>query len=443
MTHWPRRAFLALAAPFLPALSFAATTAHHSHASLEVTRRASADSCPSQKEVREQVTAILGYRPFDKNSRRRLTAVLWAAGGTFHARIQLKDARTHKSLGVRELSANGPSCEELGAAMALAIALAIDPLAQPPPPRVVPAVPAVPPAESSASGAATVREGGAGVALAGAAASSPGATATAVPTPPRPRPQPPARSAPVATPPAVSLDAGVPALEPLAEVDAGIPNAATPDAGAPEAATPDAGAPTVATPAPEPPPPLPPPPVASAAPEATAASPSEAARPWHGIVGVDGAWTVGFVKRNAFGVFLHGGVAWQFFSVELEAGWLPSTSFPFSSGSISSTLVTGALVGCGTLSGFGLCAVVQTGPLTSTGSGYPTVQSASSWVLQLGVRAQWDWVFAHPVGLRLQAEGLVNAVQTRIQVAAEPAPETAWTSPTLAFSLAAGLFVLF
>ncbi|MGO8971291.1 MAG: hypothetical protein ACLQDQ_17185 [Myxococcaceae bacterium] len=466
MTHRAGRAFFALAGLLLPALSSAATTAHHSHASLDVTKRAGAHSCPSDKELRRAVSSILGYWPFDANARRRVSAVLSTEGGTFHARIQLRDAHTHKSLGVRVLAAPGPTCEELGSAMALAIALAIDPLAQPPPSRVR-SGPPVPPASSLATapsveaaspGAALAVGGsGAGAAVAGSVSSSPGASGTGARAsgvrPPAPQTL--ARPEPPVAPPAPP-DAGTETLVPRPP-DAGTEALAAtlppvgPDAGArgPVAqavaasdSAPDAGRPPSPTAAVrEPEPPVAPAPAAPAV-EAAAATAGPEARPFHGIVGAGAEWTVGLVPRRAFGVLLHGGVAFGLFSVELEAGWLPSTSFAFESGTISSTLVTGALVGCGTLGAFGLCALVQTGPLASSGQGYYSVNSPSSWVLAFGVRGQWDWVFAHPVGLRLQATGFVNAVQTHLQVQAEPTL-TAWTSPTFALSLAAGLFVLF
>ncbi len=168
MTHRPGCARLALVGLLLPALAAAAPTAHHSHASLDVTRRASATRCPSEKDVRRDVTSILGYGPFDKNARRRVSAVLWETGGVYHARIQLKDARTRKSLGVRELSAPGPTCEELRQAMALAIALAIDPLAQPPPPPPPRVAAVLPSADAAAAGAAaTVGAAAAGAPAAG------------------------------------------------------------------------------------------------------------------------------------------------------------------------------------------------------------------------------------------------------------------------------------
>ena len=141
MTHRAGLAVLALVRALLPASAEAASTPRPAQASLSVSKKASAHVCPSEKEFRRDVTAILGYAPFHTGARRRVTAVLWAKEGTFHARIQLLDARTHHSLGSRELSAAGPTCEALSSAMALAIALAIDPLARPPPQRTPAAAP--------------------------------------------------------------------------------------------------------------------------------------------------------------------------------------------------------------------------------------------------------------------------------------------------------------
>ncbi len=460
MTHRPGCARLALAGLLLPALAAAAPTAHHSHASLDVTRRASAAHCPSEKDVRRDVTAILGYVPFDKNARRRVSAVLWAAGGTYHARIQLKDARTQKSLGFRELSAAGLTCEELGQAMALAIALAIDPLAQPPPPRVVAVRPAP---DAAATGAAAAGTAALAAPLPGGISSSAGASASPRPAPAQPptrgKPPPPAPKLAQATlpdagvkaPPPVPVDAGAAPPDAGEVSDAG---ASPPDAGALAEVPPDAGplAPPPAVDAGAPAPvEAPPTPVVATAVAVPAATPPEPppppeTRPFHGIAGAGAEWTVGLVPQRAFGVFVHGGVALPHFLGEVEVGWLPSTSFAYPPGHISTALWTGALVACGTFSGFGVCGVVQTGPLTSQGTGYGTNSSTTTWLFALGVRGQWDWVFAHPVGLRLQATGLYNAVQTRLQVGTGPgggSPLTAWTAPVFALSLGAGLFVVF
>ena len=194
---------LALVRLLLPAAGEAAPAPRPAQASLSVSKKASAHSCPAEKELRANVTTILGYAPFHKGARRHVTAVLWAADGTFHARIQLVDARTHKTLGNRELSAAGPTCEALSQAMALAIALAIDPLAQPPQkhPR--------PPCRPWPSRPGQLRPHG----------RKPRPRSR--PPPPRPWPTP-ARQAQPAPPPPPSE----PPLLPVEAVDAGAPEAA-------------------------------------------------------------------------------------------------------------------------------------------------------------------------------------------------------------------------
>jgi hypothetical protein len=381
----------------------AASPAHHVHVSFKVTPRSGTHGCPSELELRRDVTTILGYAPFDSRAPRRVTAVLSFNGGSFSARIELVDVRSGRSLGLRTLFAAGPTCAELGAATALAIALAIDPLARPPSP--VAATPAAP--------------------LSAVDATTPGALSAATVSTPAPRAQAPPRAE---LPPPPS-----PAVSPSAEVDAGPMPLAEASRSEQNGAV-DAG------------PPLPSPPVEQAAPASGLAAPAQlsapdstAERAWHGLLGAGADWTLGLVPRHAFGVVLHGGVAWAFASVELEVRWLPSTSLAFESGTISSTLVTGALVGCATLGDFGACGLFQAGPLSSTGNGFVQSQSSTTWATALGARAQWDWVFAHPVGVRVQADGLLNLVRTRLLVG----PDAVWRAPSFGFAGGAGLFLVF
>jgi hypothetical protein len=431
MTH---RAGLVLALVRLlsAASGEAASTPRPPQASLSVSKKASAHSCPSEKELRRDVTAILGYAPFHTGAHRRVTAVLWATEGTFHARIQLLDARTHHSLGNRELSAAGPTCEALSSAMALAIALAIDPLAQPPPPRKP--------------------------------AASPPLAAVAAPVPAR-APRPSATAAVVASAAGASSDVGQQARPAPALSEPPVFAVAVPDAGAPEAAGPvavaeadagpaaDAGTVSAALLAPAAPaaadggtpveavaalPAVPPVPAAASA-SSTAAAPEGG---FHGLVGAGADVTFGLVPSTAFGLVVHGGVAWTFASAELEVRWLPNTSLGFEGGTISSRLLTGALVGCATFKSFGsfgACGLFETGPLTSQGHGYSQSFSSTTWTAALGVRGHWDWVFAHPLGLRVHVDGLVNVVRTRLLVG----PDVAWQAPSVALDVGVGLFLVF
>jgi hypothetical protein len=392
--------------PAVPALALLflspwvdATPGAASRVSLEVTQKRGANGCPSEKALRQDVTSILGYAPFDAHAARRVRAVLSAREGGLQARIELLEVRTGHRLGLRELSAAGPSCAELGAAVALAIALAIDPLAQPPASRL---------AQGRTPFVSTE------------------AASTTSPPVPAPAGRPVARAPPLGAP-----DAG----PPLVDADAAPPDGGVemaPGKEAAEAAPADAG--TAALVVEAPPAPL----VVVPAPPPSCEPPTEPP-PFHFLVGAGGDWTLGLVPRSAFGVLVHGGLVWRFAQVELEARFLPSTSLAFESGTISSSLVTGTLVGCGSLGDFSACGLFQAGALSSTGSGYVQSQSATNWEVALGARLQWSWVFAHPLGVRVQVDGLVNLVRTRLLVG----PDVAWHAPSFGFAAGAGVFLVF
>jgi hypothetical protein len=504
-----------LALVLLPAngASAAATRRRHLSASLHYQRRPGASGCPSEAELRKEVKAILGYSPFVKNAGTSLSCVLWTDAKAQHARIQLRDLRTRKLVGQRDLSASGPGCEQLGSAVALAIALAVDPLAKPParpevaaaapvvgspPTPPPPSVPVTPPPTRPTRAAPTTAASrtGASRAAGGKGTAGPGATATvgtATSTvasvgggQARPLPDAgftgaaellpaladagiltlvqdagPAQSgeftdagtalalAPLllaAAPDAggtqtqtAAPDAGAAlALAPLAllrSADAGpvssTASASTADAGVPAptalvAATPDAG---LSEPGPGP---------AEQEPVATDTA-SAPGRPWHVFAGAEGDLTVGLVPSTAFGASLFVGVAWPFASAELEARWIPSTSIAFQGGTISSTLFSVGASGCALFGPWGACGVVEAGPFSSTGSGYAQSIEASTWVVSLGARAQWTWVFANPVGLRLHVDGLASLIRPRLLVNASQA----WEAPPVSLVVGAGLYARF
>jgi hypothetical protein len=475
-----------LALVLLPAVGVSAPSSSRRHlaVSLHYQRRPGASSCPSETELRRQVKAILGYSPFVKNARTSLTCVLWGEAEAQHARVQLRDRRTRKLVGQRELSTSGRGCEELGSAVALAIALAVDPLAKPPPrPDAVAAAPfphstaPAPPSNGTSPRAvpptgASRAPGGKGTAGSVALAAPPlsaGVAARAEPLPAipdggvaqRPAAAPDAGAAqalavvPDAGAPLVvaavpdagagqviapAPDAGVAAALALATL-LGVPDAGSevspaqavaPDAGASDPAAsattgpPDAGAPELgAAPAPE---------------DALAASGGDTPRrSWNIFAGVDGDLTVGVVPSTAPGVALYVGVAWSSASVELEGRWLPTSSLSFQGGTISTSLVSAGLSGCALFGPWGACGVAQAGPFSSSGSGYGQAKEASTWVVSLGARAQWIWVFANPVGLRLHVDGLVNLIRPRLLVNASEA----WEAPPVALVVGAGLYARF
>jgi hypothetical protein len=436
MMHRAGSPALALVLLLLPAAGKGADTGRHAQASLEVARRPGAESCLSESELRRAVTEILGYASFQKSAHRKVTCLLSASGGEFHARIELKDTRTHKRLGVRELSSSGASCEALGPAVALAIALAIDPLAQPPAALAL-AVRPVPPAPATSvatppdvsSGELAQASTAAGAAVASPAPMALAASASKSQATPTPR-----------APPRVPSVA-------LSAVDAGAEGVLLPMVAAGEAVAADSGTGTDAgvlavaeTPQDAGVSPLSETAQASVAGATASAEPaSSEARPYTGLAGAGADVTVGLVPSTAFGVVAHGGLSFGVASVELEARWLPTTTVAFDSGSISSWLLTAGLVGCATFGDFSACGLVETGPFTSQGKGLADAETHMTWVVELGARGQWDWVFVYPVGLRLHVDGLVNLVRPRLLVGTD----VAWKAPSVALAAGVGLFVVF
>ena len=462
-----------LAVSLCLALSSAATGAARvrkpaPHVMLDYRRLAGAERCPTKPELEAQVSDILGRSSFARKAPRTVRCVLRAEDGGLAARVQLLDSRSGRVLGVRELSGSGPACEELGGAVAFAIALAIDPLARPPrpPPAATvigtPPMPRPPteprttvttPPASTFSGpagpsASAAGEGAAGVS--GAPRTGPPTRGSLVPDAgplsslglvPLVLAQPPDAGRPPTPPDAgvaprdagtSAIDAGSPALDAgsgaldagAATVDAGPgPSDAgpplVPDAGV--ALQPDAGTETPATEAGVP---------------VLVAEPSPRGSRWRPVVGVEAVGAAGVLPGFAGGVLVHAGVASSTAEVELEARWLPGTRKTFGTGSVSTSLVSGAVVGCARFGSWGACGLALAGPVSATGEGYSRSQEASPWMVSAGARAQWEWLFADPVGLRLHLDAAVNLVRPRFLVDSQEA----WAVPPFSVWVGGGLF---
>lgn len=80
-------------------------------------------SCPSEATLRAAVAARLGYDPFEKGAPRIVRATIETEGEGYTARVELQGGRDGQM--VREFSTHG-SCNDLVAAIALSISLAID-----------------------------------------------------------------------------------------------------------------------------------------------------------------------------------------------------------------------------------------------------------------------------------------------------------------------------
>jgi hypothetical protein len=397
---------------------------------LEYRRLGGAERCPTRADLEAQVSAILGRRPFVQRAPHTVRCTLRGEGDTIAARVELVDSRSGRQLGIRELS--GRSCQELGGAVALAIALAIDPLARPPPRLPPPVVSsAAPGAGSAASAGAVVAPPTGSRGLPGSSATPPdagarsplaslGLPAAAVAlaadaglTPPAPPDA--GRASPDAGPSA--RDAGGAALLVDGGVDAGIPAPA--DAGVDAGLGPlplDAGAPV--------------------ADESAVADAAAAHSGWLPVVGAGVVVTAGTLPGVAAGVLVHAGAASSTASVELEARWLPGTSQAYGAGSISTSLFTGALVGCARFGPWAACGLTQAGPLSAQGAGFSRSEDASAWLVSVGARGQWEYLFAGPLGVRLHLDGMVNVVRPRFLVDSQ----VAWTTPPVSVWVGGGLF---
>ncbi len=83
-----------------------------------------AKSCPDTASLSQAVAEQLGYDPFKSGAEREIVVGMQRDGSGFSGRLELRD--DSGTIGERELSAD--DCAELGRAMSLAIAIAIDPL---------------------------------------------------------------------------------------------------------------------------------------------------------------------------------------------------------------------------------------------------------------------------------------------------------------------------
>ncbi len=157
---------------------------------------------------------------------------------------------------------------------------------------------------------------------------------------------------------------------------------------------------------------------------------------WRAVVGAGAVVTAGTLPGVAAGVLVYAGAASSTASVELEARWLPGTGQPYGTGSISTSLFTGALVGCARFGPWAACGLTQAGPLSAQGAGFSRSEDTSAWLVSVGARGQWEYLFAGPLGVRLHLDGMVNVVRPRFLVDSE----VAWTTPPVSVWVGGGLF---
>lgn len=140
--------------PLMMLVSFAAV-ADRPSARLAYVRLPGAESCPGLTDARSAVVTRLGYDPFRDEAGDLIEVFVERQARGLRARLQLKNA-AGVVRGRRELSSHAGDCSELSNALALAIAIAVDPqafLALPPGPAT-PSTPAISPATPTPTGAA-------------------------------------------------------------------------------------------------------------------------------------------------------------------------------------------------------------------------------------------------------------------------------------------------
>jgi hypothetical protein len=93
---------------------------------LTYTRAAGAESCPDETAVRRAVAARLGYDPFFPSADKAIVMRITRVREKLHASVELVDDKGIVR-GIREFDAVADECDELIAAAALAISIAIDP----------------------------------------------------------------------------------------------------------------------------------------------------------------------------------------------------------------------------------------------------------------------------------------------------------------------------
>lgn len=125
----------------------------HAHLRLDYARAEGAERCPSAHTLEQWVTAYLGYSPWHPDARETLHARVSVVDHALVARVERRGPDGSPK-GRRVLRSDNRDCEELTAAMALAIAISVDPnvVTRPaPPPSAFPPHNPVPPRRKTSS----------------------------------------------------------------------------------------------------------------------------------------------------------------------------------------------------------------------------------------------------------------------------------------------------
>ncbi|HSO34353.1 MAG TPA: hypothetical protein VLT33_17575, partial [Labilithrix sp.] len=135
-----------------------ATGPAHVEIEMRYQREAGAEACLSEAELRAAVAARLGYDPFvTKEGLDLLVVRVRRNGARIEGTVERTDRLRHQRGKPTTIGSGQTDCSELGASLAVAISIAVDPLslgreAPPPEPALapLPPPPAAPPAEAPA-----------------------------------------------------------------------------------------------------------------------------------------------------------------------------------------------------------------------------------------------------------------------------------------------------
>jgi hypothetical protein len=120
------RGLLALASAIGSFIAAGSVRAEGASSRLVYERRAGAESCPSETELRDAVAARLGYDPFTDGAANTLRVVMSRDGNLRTARIERIDVNG-ETTGARTLDSEATECTELASATSFAVAIALDP----------------------------------------------------------------------------------------------------------------------------------------------------------------------------------------------------------------------------------------------------------------------------------------------------------------------------
>jgi hypothetical protein len=107
-------------------------------ARLVYVRKGGATICPDEPLMRQLVAARLGYDPFRDDAERTVAVTITRESGAFRAKLEMQ--QEGKPTGTRTLSSTSNDCNELASSIALAVAIAVDPLGGAPPSSASPSV---------------------------------------------------------------------------------------------------------------------------------------------------------------------------------------------------------------------------------------------------------------------------------------------------------------